>query len=388
MRLVFFLARRNLLESPLGMILLIGAVAAGVGFQIPNTANQAGYHQELVRHGISSGWGDVRVRPRVGKRFDDAGPLVDQLARHEGVRAALPVLLTAGAVKSHGRYLDAPIVGVDTRAAHRPFNLAAGEPLAEGDAGGVLLGTSIADELEAKVGDTIVVRVFLSSGSLDDDLGRYELKVRGLVDGAVASHASVFVDWSFLAREAAAPRAASAILLYADNHDGARALADQIEAAFPEVRARSWSEENSFLASAIHANGAIAAVSQTMVVVAVAIPVLALLYINVLGRRRDIGLLAAMGFGARTIFAVFMTQALALGVVGSALGCCVGYGLCRFFQAHPIFEWQGFVVRPVLSLSSFAQPVGIVLAAVLVAGVYPALRAARLDPAPVFRGIS
>jgi ABC-type lipoprotein release transport system permease subunit len=216
------------------------------------------------------------------------------------------------------------------------------------------------------------------------------MQVRGIVDGIMGANATAVVDWTFLAREAAAPRAASVIMVYTDDHDAAAvtSLAARAERAIPSARARAWSDESEFLLSAIRANGAISAISQTMVVVAVAIPVLALLYINVLGRRRDIGLLAAMGFRARAIFAVFMTQALAVGVIGSALGCGVGYGLCRWFQARPIFAWQGFVVRPVLSFASFAGPVAIVLAAVLVAGVYPALRAARLDPAPVFRGIS
>jgi ABC-type lipoprotein release transport system permease subunit len=65
-----------------------------------------------------------------------------------------------------------------------------------------------------------------------------------------------------------------------------------------------------------------------------------------------------------------------------------GYGLILYFQGHPIFEWQGFVIRPVLERSCFLQPVLIALGAAILAGVYPALRASRLDPAPVFRGIT
>src|SRR5262249_43439335 len=69
--LLFFLAGRGLLRSPLSTMLLLAAVAAGVGFQVPNTANMLGYQRALLEEGVDHGNGDVRLRPRAG-RFEDA----------------------------------------------------------------------------------------------------------------------------------------------------------------------------------------------------------------------------------------------------------------------------------------------------------------------------
>lgn len=98
-------------------------------------------------------------------------------------------------------------------------------------------------------------------------------------------------------------------------------------------------------------------------------------------------MLSAIGFGQAEIFLAFLLQALIVGILGVALGCGIGYALVRFFQSHPIFEWESFVIRPVLSIECFLRPSLVVLAATVIAGVYPAWRAARVDPARVLRSI-
>jgi ABC-type antimicrobial peptide transport system permease subunit len=60
----------------------------------------------------------------------------------------------------------------------------------------------------------------------------------------------------------------------------------------------------------------------------------------------------------------------------------------RWFGAHPIFEWYGFVIRPVISVRSFVEPALVVVGAAVIAGVVPAVRASRVDPARVLRGLS
>jgi ABC-type lipoprotein release transport system permease subunit len=387
---ILFLARKNLFESRLTTALLVAAVAAGVGFQIPNRANMAGYEAELLQEGITAGQGDVRVRSREGMTFEDATPLVERLRGYSGVRAVVPVLMLPAAIKGKGPLIGTVVVGVDTKADFRPFRMTSGEPLGQGDSEGALVGLSLAETLEIKLGDSVSLRAFLNTGPTildEDDLGRYTMTVRGLAGGTFGAQQVVFLDRTFLAEQAGTPKGASMLLVYLDDHFAAQGVAQRISADLPRVQARAWMDDSAYLSSSIRASHAVGVVSQTMVIVAVAIPVFALLYIIALGRRREIGLLTAMGFGPGEIFSVFFAQAAVVGLMGTLLGCGAGYGLIRFFQMHPIFEWKGFVIRPVLDWTSFAQPTLVVLTVTLLAGVYPALRAARMDPAPVFRGI-
>src|SRR5262249_26435717 len=151
----------SLCQNRLGASLLVGAVAAAVGFQVPNTANRAGYESELLREAVSFGNGDVRVRPRDTSVFGDADALAARLSRYPGVRAALPVLLLPGAIRSTGALTGAPVLGVNPPSPFHPFRLIAGELLSSGASQGVLLGGSLAERLPASVGDRVVLHVLL-----------------------------------------------------------------------------------------------------------------------------------------------------------------------------------------------------------------------------------
>lgn len=418
--LLFFLAQRSLIERPLTASLLVLAVAVGVGFQIPNTANLHGYSAELLEQGITSGFGDVRVMPAKGALFEDGDALAAQLAGYPHVIAAVPLLSMAGAVARDGTPLVAPVLGVSSTAPRAPYRIASGGPIAPGDRDGVLLGTALARRLELGVGDPVELRVILSSpdadlpsqsaqdllrdgcslglpidcsrlaeaAAPDVRLRRYTMVIRGLVVGTFSAYEAVFVDRAFLADQAESPRSATHVLVFTDDHQRARPVAAHIGADHPEVRASAWMDDSPHLKSAVDSAEAVSTVSHGMVVTAVVIPVWALLYIDVLHRRREVGLLGALGFRRREVFAAFLLQALLVGLAGVAAGALIGYGLIRYFQAYPIFDADGFVIRPLLTLGSFLEPAAVVLAATVVAGVYPAWRAARLDPAKILRGLS
>jgi ABC-type lipoprotein release transport system permease subunit len=388
---VFFLARRSLFESRLTMALLIAAVAAGTGFQVPNSANMAGYESELLEEGVESWLGDIRVRPLRDPSFEDGDALAAKISAYPRVRAVLPILTLPGAIGKEGRFIGAPVIGIPTDKDRRPFRLIDGKLPELGDKTSVVVGSSLAKRLGVKMGDTVRLRVVLSTSPTlfpEESVGRYTMHIRGIAGGSFGSIESMYVDRSFLAYEAGTPGAASILVVHIDDHFAAQGVAARIAADLPAASVRAWMVDSEYLQSTLSAAKAVGAVSQAMVVAAVTIPVLALLYINVLHRRREVGVLSALGFRQAEIFAAFLLQALLIGVIGTLLGCGLGYGLVRYFQAHPIFEWEGFVIRPVLSAECFARPSLVVLATTLIAGVYPAWRASRIDPARVLRGLT
>lgn len=386
-----FLAGRGLSQSRVTLALLVLAVACGVGLQVPNAANMEGYEAELLRDGVSAGFSDVRVRPLQGAEMERAAALCAWLRKQPEVRAALPVLVLPGALRvGDGPLEGVPVIGVPQGEPYHPFRLLSGSVVATGDRSGLLLGSAVAARLGVGLGDTVQLRVVLPvHGDLleQGELGRYAMTVRGITGGTFGAYESAFVDYRLLGAEAGTPDAAAMVLVYAGDHFAAHRLAGRLGPGLLgfRARARSWMEDSAYLASAISATRKVRAVSEVMVVLAVSIPVLALLYISVLNRRRQVGILGALGFAPGEIFIIFLLQALLIGLAGATLGCGIGHGLVRYFQWRPIFEWEGFVIRPLPSWRCYLQPVLVVLGATLASGVYPAWRAARLDPASVLR---
>jgi lipoprotein-releasing system permease protein len=389
LRLLLFLARRSLFSSRLTLVLLTIAISAGAGLQIANRANLDGFDDVLLEEGLTHGAGDIRVESRDTARFADGDAMAARLATLPGVRAAVPVLVYPGAVGKKNRFFGAPIYGLgDTPLL--PFHLSEGSPLAPGDDAGLLLGSSLAKRLGVKPGDEIELRVIFGTAGTavdDDNIGRYTMTVRGVVSGSAGAYRFVYVDRSFMAAESGEPGGASSVLVHLHDHFAAKRIAGEITARVPNVDAVGWREDDPYLKNYLSANETIGSVSYIMIIVAISLPMGALLYIHVLKRRREIGILAAIGFGKGEVFAIYLLQAVVLVALGCSIGALIGLGLVQYFQANPLFQWETLVVRPILTAATFVGPVVVITLTALVAGSYPAWRGARTDPARVLRGI-
>jgi len=390
LRLLLFIARRSLFASRLTLILLTLAIAAGAGFQISNTANLTGFSDALLEEGLTRGASDLRVEPRDAPRFADGDAVAAQIRALVGARSTRPVLVFPGAVSRGNQLLATSIYGIDVDNDNPPFHVTSGTSLAHGDHQGVLLGASLAQRLAAKVGDDISVRMLLGAAPpqpREGDPAALTLTVRGIVSGIAGGYRFVYLERSFLAEKAGAPRAASSIVVHLDDHFEATTAAARINASVPDAVAIGWREDDPYLTNYLKSNDTINTISYAMVVAGVSIPIWALFYIHVLKRRREIGILSSLGFGRREIFVIYLLQSLLVAVIGCVVGSLVGCGLIYYFQGHPLFEWASLVVRPLVTVSTFVMPSLVILATALVAGSYPAWRAARTDRAKVLRRI-
>jgi putative ABC transport system permease protein len=100
-----------------------------------------------------------------------------------------------------------------------------------------------------------------------------------------------------------------------------------------------------------------------------------------------VSLLAAIGFREREIFVIFFAKALLVGIAGVLLGLAVGRGLLAYFNLHPIYNYEKFVIRPAITLGNLLSPALLVLATTALAGSLPAWQAARVNPSDTLRRI-
>ncbi len=113
------------------------------------------------------------------------------------------------------------------------------------------------------------------------------------------------------------------------------------------------------------------------------------LVMSIIERTREIGVLKSLGADERDIRILFLVESGAIGVIGASFGILLGWLIARLASlvARTIMEREG--IDPV---ELFAMPLWLVAAALsvglivsLIAGVYPAARAARVDPVEALR---
>jgi lipoprotein-releasing system permease protein len=166
----------------------------------------------------------------------------------------------------------------------------------------------------------------------------------------------------------------------------------------PPLTVRDWTQENEAYFRAIHIEKTTTGLMLMLIVAVAVFNIVATLVMVVNDKRTDIAILRTLGLSPRGVVAVFMTQGVLIGWIGTALG--VGLGLTLALNVDVIVPFLennlGFhIMDPDVfytsGIPSELHPpdvVRIAIAALLLtffATVYPAFQAARTQPAEALR---
>jgi lipoprotein-releasing system permease protein len=166
----------------------------------------------------------------------------------------------------------------------------------------------------------------------------------------------------------------------------------------PGLQVRDWSQENEAYFRAIRIEKTMMGLILLLIVAIAVFNIVATLVMVVNDKRTDIAILRTLGLSPRGIIAVFLTQGVLIGWIGVALG--VGFGLLvafhvdvivPFLEQHLHFHFMDPDVYYISGLPSEVHGGDVIRIAIagliltFVATVYPALQAARTQPAEALR---
>lgn len=113
-----------------------------------------------------------------------------------------------------------------------------------------------------------------------------------------------------------------------------------------------------------------------------AIGVMNIMLVSVVERTKEIGIRRAVGATANDIATQFIIEALTVSTVGGALGILLGVGVCIGVGGQQLMDQE---LNTVIKLWSIGLASGVAVSVGFISGVYPAFKAANVDPIVALR---
>jgi lipoprotein-releasing system permease protein len=243
----------------------------------------------------------------------------------------------------------------------------------------VLIGSDLAKDLGLSVGDKLTLKAAQGASVVLFVSGIFDFGNQGQNKGAV--YVALRTAQSLLGL----PGGVTSLWVKVAAPFDAEATAQQI-AAQPGIQVESWIETNAEFFKALSGQTLSFFMIRLFVGLTAALGIASVLVVSVVQKSKEIGILRATGTTRRQILGVFLLQGAILGLLGSAVGSLVGWAL--------LIAWRGFAVNDE-GVPFFTLEAGPVLYLVVALGatavgvlsaLFPAQRAARLDPAVAIRG--
>jgi lipoprotein-releasing system permease protein len=292
------------------------------------------------------------------------------------------------------------IVGVDpsTEPSTNRFarNMTQGRYLHSSETGTAVIGQAIADRLVAGLDDEILATAVGRNGDIESMLLRIVGIVRTGSDEVDATICHVVLaDVERLTGLSGAGEV-TVILDDWESADLAKATLNQVVRTGDEVL--TWGEINPEFKGHLEQDNAVSRLVSGIILLIVVLGVASAQLAAVLERRREFAVLSALGMRGRTIVAVLLQEALAIGIASAALGFVLGLpfvwtlatrgiDLSRYMGAS--YSFQGVLIEPVIYGDVGGWTAWYVLTVAIlvtvIASLYPAWFASRTNPADALR---
>ena len=374
-----FIAIRHLTSRRRQTIFSVLAVGLAVMLLMWSQAMMVGFTDEMYAKTVDR-MAHVTVEPQEDEDYIHLyRKLTEDIGEIDGVVGVSPVLTGPATFEYKDKNKNVVIQGIQVEAHDSVLHI--NDDIIEGSlrdlevsSNSVVLGDALAEKLDVEIGDTIdasfpeanpaalkVVGIYDSGTPMDETLGFTSL-----------STAQDFLDVS---------NVVNSIFVRVDDREQAQAISGRIDAmGYP---ASGWKETNPEIMQTLKMEGASNNITLGLIIIIASFGIVSTLFMAVMEKTKEIGMLMAMGVPRRSIMMIFVMESGILGLLGAVLGVALGAGLAIQMGS---FTYEMEVMAGITSIPFVVRIQDAVIIVLftfllnLIAGIYPASRASKLKP--------
>ncbi|MCP4662188.1 MAG: ABC transporter permease [bacterium] len=400
---VFKVAWRNVWRNKRRSIVTIAAMTFALWVELLYSGLIVGFMQGMERDVLDLEFGDLQIF--AGDYLDtpsiytaiDAPELL--LAKLDGLGYPASARLLGGGLAAAGEYsagvafrgLD---VERDAGVSLIHEQLAEGEWLDPAEAYGVVVGRRLARTLDVGPGDELVVLTQAADGSMANELYTVRGVLLGVAEGT--DRTAVFMNAEAFRELMVFPERVHQIIVRRPDEVELETAAAEVRSLAPELDVKTWRELMPIIASMLDSTQAMTFTIFFIVYIAVAILILNAMLMAVFERIREFGVLKALGMSPlRVVNLIFVESAIqtAIAIVVGGTLAVPGMWYLRDVGIDVGMlggtDMMGVAMRPiwygVYDAGTISGPLLMLVVIVLLAVLYPALKAAWIRPVAAMR---
>jgi len=400
----FKLAYRNLGRNRSRSLLSSLAVGVGMALLLLMVSVLEGEMTGALQNTIRLQSGHLQIRPesyeegKINLKWEDliADPnqVAEQIKSLPQVTVATPRLIASSILTVSDESKSVQILGIDPEsAANQPFRegMIAGEFIQADDREGILIGNVLADKLKINVNEKVNLLVTTSNGDVNEQL----FTVRGIFTTRTPGYdeSTIFMPIAKAQTITTTENHASTIFVLLQDSNQADAVVQALQSN--NYKILTWREQNVFITQFEDYANAFFIVLYLIVLGITATVVTNTLVMAVFERTREIGILAAIGMKGRGIMAQFLAEAALLATGGVIGGLIIGGALVAYFTVNGIYIGDYGITGVLFEDRIYAHltlgnTINLAIATyiiTLLASLYPARLAARMEPVEALHGL-
>ncbi|MEJ2597761.1 MAG: ABC transporter permease [Anaerolineales bacterium] len=309
------------------------------------------------------------------------------------VKVATPRLFASGIVSFGNESSGVRIFGIDPgSAANAPYRagMISGEFLTADDRQGILIGQALADKLGLKTGDQVSLSVNTSNG----DVAGQVFTIRGIYSTQTNGFDSTTVFMPLAKAQAITQTENHASTIFILLKDAAQT--DSVAAALrtSQYQVLTWTQMNELILQTEDMANSYMVIFYLIILGVTATVIINTLVMAVFERTREIGILSAIGMKSHRILAMFLAESSLIAVGGILMGLVLGGLVVAYFARYGFYIGNmgvtgiliGNTIYTDLTLNDTVTLTITAFVVSLLAGLYPAIMAARMEPVEALHG--
>ena len=379
------------------------AVGGGLALLILMSSVVEGEMGSAIESAITLQTGHIQIRAatydenKSSLKWEDlvANPdeIANKIATLDQVKAATPRLYASGFLSSGTQSAGAKITGIDPLSpASDPYRkgVISGNYLSPDDRDAVLIGRPMAEKLNLKAGDNVSLSLNTADGNVQDQT----FIVKGIytTNTYAFDSATIFLPLAKAQALTQTENHASTVYILLNN----TTMTDTVVPALgvsANLEIKTWKDLNAlFVEYEAFAQSYIAIFYMIILAISASV-IINTLIMSVYERTREIGILSAIGMRGGRIMMLFLVESSMLAIGGVIMGLIIGVLGTLYFNINGFYignmGLSGMAIADTiyakLTLSNLINLTIMSFVVTMLAGLYPAVMASRMQPVEALR---